>query len=47
MDFDDLASAAMRAHDFPGMAVGALVDGSEWYASYGIRSVEDPMPVNH
>jgi CubicO group peptidase (beta-lactamase class C family) len=38
--------ATAREFDIPGVAVGVLMDGQESYASHGVTSVDNPLPVN-
>lgn len=40
------AFAGALGQTVPGLCIGSLRDGVESYATYGVRSVEDPVPVN-
>jgi CubicO group peptidase (beta-lactamase class C family) len=40
------AFAGALGETVPGLCIGSLRDGVESYATYGVRSVEDPVPVN-
>jgi len=42
----DAVTAAAKEFDIPGVAVGVLVDGREIYASHGVTSVDNPLPVD-
>jgi CubicO group peptidase (beta-lactamase class C family) len=42
----DFAAATADEFGIPGVAVGVLVDGQELYASHGVTSVDNPLPVN-
>src|SRR5918999_1215200 len=42
----DLVSATAREFDIPGVAAGVLMDGQESYASHGVTSVDNPLPVD-
>ena len=38
--------AIWREHAVPGVAIGLIADGEEWFASFGVTSVEHPLPVD-
>src|SRR5262249_51787957 len=40
------AFAGALGETVPGLCIGSLRDGVESYATYGVRSVEDPVPVS-
>ena len=42
----DFVDATARDFGIPGVAAGVLMDGQESYASYGVTSVDNPLPVN-
>jgi CubicO group peptidase (beta-lactamase class C family) len=42
----DFARTTAERFDIPGVAVGVLVDGKEVFASHGVTSVNNPLPVD-
>ncbi|MEU6317943.1 serine hydrolase domain-containing protein [Streptomyces sp. NPDC047009] len=42
----DFVEATAKEFGIPGVAVGVLVDGQEVYASHGVTSIDDPLPVD-
>jgi CubicO group peptidase (beta-lactamase class C family) len=41
----EVVTAAMAHYHVPGVAIGLLYEGQERYASFGVTSVENPLPV--
>ncbi|MFD5319705.1 serine hydrolase domain-containing protein [Streptomyces sp. NPDC127098] len=42
----DAVEATAKEFEIPGVAVGVLADGRESYASFGVTSVDNPLPVD-
>ena len=42
----DFVEATAKEFDIPGVAAGVLMDGQERYASHGVTSVDNPLPVD-
>ena len=42
----EFVQSAAKEFDIPGVAVGLLIDGQEIYASHGVTSVDNPLPVD-
>src|SRR5262249_33146674 len=42
----DFVEATAKEFGIPGVAVGVLADGQEVYASHGVTSIDDPLPVD-
>ncbi len=42
----DFVKAAAQKYGIPGVAVGVWADGQEIYASFGVTSIDNPLPVD-
>jgi len=42
----DFVEATAAKFGIPGVAVGVWADGQEIYASYGVTSIDNPLPVD-
>jgi CubicO group peptidase (beta-lactamase class C family) len=42
----EFVAVTAKELDVPGVAVGVLVDGQEIYASHGVTSIDNPLPVD-
>ena len=46
MTLSDFVESSAKKFKIPGVAVGVWADGKEMYATYGVTSVDNPLPVN-
>ena len=46
LDLSEFVESTAQGFGIPGASVGVLVDGKQSYATYGVTSIENPLPVD-